>query len=321
MWSAYANTGIVAPIPAAYAEEHFDVLADREKADLCLLSRLFPQLGSDFQRHARRILGELGFEATDANLGMAVRILLKARALGAKSCREDVNFDLLLGDGTVSIAAPAFAPIIPAQASAPFPTPPALQILQADQVPMPWREMSPTQVAERLIAENPRMFEHRQSGKRATEQVGEQTSRQIRWAAFLFERALPAGTPFWRATYDDIKTFDAWLDRLPANIGKSPADRLPETTLGGICERAEARLEAGEISTDDIGLTIPTSNKHLRKLAQTHAYLRSKVAGLPELPWQNFIQPDDRDDRDVRQRISIEQGTAIFHLPPWTGCQ
>lgn len=63
--------------------------------------------------------------------------------------------------------------------------------------------MSPVEVADRRIAEKPRMFKHRQGGTRGTEQTGEQTLRQIRWAARLLQMALP-GRPMWRIAHEEV---------------------------------------------------------------------------------------------------------------------
>lgn len=188
------------------------------------------------------------------------------------------------------------------------------------EVPEPWCFLTPTQVAERFIADTPKMFEHRQSGKRASEQTGEQTLRQIRWAALLLEKSLPAETPFWRVTFEDVKRFDTWLDRLPVTCGKSPWDRATSTTLEAIAAKAEERLEAGEIAADEIGLMTPTGNKHYRKLAQIHAFLRSRVPALAPLNFSAFTQPDRKDERTARLRYTLAQGVAIFSLAPWTGC-
>ena len=60
--------------------------------------------------------------------------------------------------------------------------------VDASRIPQKWRTASPVEAAELLIASNPAMFEHRKEGKRAATQVGEQTLRQIRWAACLPQR-------------------------------------------------------------------------------------------------------------------------------------
>lgn len=62
------------------------------------------------------------------------------------------------------------------------------------RIPEKWRDASPVKAAELLIASNPAMLQHRKDGKRAATQVGEQTLRQIRWAAVLKTRLEVANT-------------------------------------------------------------------------------------------------------------------------------
>jgi hypothetical protein len=82
------------------------------------------------------------------------------------------------------------------------------------------------EAAELLIASNPAMLEHRKDGKRAATQVGEETLRQIRWAALLLQKSMnpdgpSAGTrPFWTCTFEDIVTLDSWFDKLPITCGQ-----------------------------------------------------------------------------------------------------
>ncbi|MFG6283181.1 hypothetical protein [Sphingomonas sp. S6] len=65
-------------------------------------------------------------------------------------------------------------------------------------VPEDWLHCTPVEAAERMIATTPRLLEHRKGGKREKDSVGEQTLRQIRWAAVLLQKSLPPGTPMWR---------------------------------------------------------------------------------------------------------------------------
>ena len=145
-----------------------------------------------------------------------------------------------------------------------------------------------------MIAETPKMFEHRSGGKRASEQTREQTLRQIRWAASLLERSTPAGQPLWKLSTADLKELDSWFDHLPISFGKSPADRRGDMTLALARERALARLEDGEIEADEIGLTIPTCNKHNRKIAQVHAFLVQAVRGIPALDFGSSFSRTER---------------------------
>jgi integrase len=187
-------------------------------------------------------------------------------------------------------------------------------------VPTDWRHVTATEAAERFIAATPKMFEHRKTGKRKEEQVGEQTLRQIRWAAVLLERSM-ASRPLWTLTFEDLKLLDQWFDRLPITCGKAPWHRSPETTLEAICRDAEEKIEAGEYEADFIGLLSGTTNKHFRKLAQVHAFLREHAPALTEIDFSKFMVPDIKDERNAREAYTLEQGKQLFSLPPWTGCQ
>lgn len=86
----------------------------------------------------------------------------------------------------------------PAPAPAPVTELPVVQPVAAvataeAAIPERWRHVTPTGAAERLIAYRPALWEHRKKGKRAISQVGEQTLRQIRWAAALLENQWASG--------------------------------------------------------------------------------------------------------------------------------
>ncbi|WP_158274625.1 tyrosine-type recombinase/integrase [Sphingosinicella humi] len=187
-------------------------------------------------------------------------------------------------------------------------------------VPSEWLHVTATEAAERLIAATPKMFEHRKTGKRKEEQVGEQTLRQIRWAAALLERSMD-GRPLWSLTFGDLKVLDQWFDRLPVTCGKAPWHRSPETTLKEICRDAEEKIELGDYEADAIGLLSGTTNKHFRKLAQIHSFLRDHVPSVAEVDFGKFMVPDRKDERNARAAYTLEQGRELFNLPPWTGCR
>ena len=79
---------------------------------------------------------------------------------------------------------------------------------EASIMPDEWRTCTPTQAAERMIEETPRLLDHRRNGKRSKDSVGEQTLRQIRWAATLLEKSLPPDTPLCQVTKKDIVELD-----------------------------------------------------------------------------------------------------------------
>ena len=192
--------------------------------------------------------------------------------------------------------------------------------LSESSVPSDWHHVTATEAAERFIAATPKMFEHRKTGKRKEEQVGEQTLRQIRWAAVLLERSMKA-RPLWTLTFEDLKILDQWFDRLPITCGKAPWHRSPETTLEAICRDAEEKIEAGDYEADVLGLLSGTTNKHFRKLAQVHAFLREHVPAVAEIDFSKFMVADIKDERNARAAYTLEQGRELFRLPPWTGCR
>lgn len=192
---------------------------------------------------------------------------------------------------------------------------------QTGEIPAEWRQLTPVQVAERLIAHKPSMFEHRSEGKRAAAQIDEHTVRQIRWAATLLEKSM-GGRPFWTTSYEDLKELDRWFDRLPTTCGKSPWHRDVDTTLEAICADAVQKVDDGGYEADQIGLSVGTTNKHYRKLAQIHEFLRDQIAGaVPALNFSEFVAPDIKNEREARAAYTVAQGRELFALPPWTGCK
>lgn len=324
LWMAFAKTGVVKVPTPAYADEHFAELDEEEQSRLRFLVRDTPSLGGTVKAETIAALEAIGIPATATNLPVAIRVVMEARAAAARSCQDRREMGVastVLNDSNVSnhSSGQCLQTIVtPATVALPSPAAPTQAL---PHIPEPWCYMTPLEVAEAMIAETPAMFEHRLNGKRELDQTGEQTIRQLKWAPSLLEKSLPPGKPFWQVTFEDVKEFDKQLDKLPITCGKSPWDRLPSTRLDDIIRRAEERLVEGEIAADELGLMPPTSNKHYRKLAQIHNFLREKVPGLPEVNFGKFLVPDRKDERAARLRYSLEQGIAIFSLPPWTGCR
>lgn len=213
-------------------------------------------------------------------------------------------------------ATPASAAAFPIPVAGIHPAP----VGTAPAVPEDWLHCTPVEAAERMIATTPRLLEHRKGGKREKDSVGEQTLRQIRWAAVLLQKSLPPGTPMWRVTKADIVKLDKWFDQLSVNYGKAAGDH----DLGQSLEQAAAvfadRVETGDVPMDQIGLSTGTANKHFNKLGQIHSFTRKAVPIAEPIDFGEFTAPIDKDEREARLRYTREQGEAIFRLPPWTGC-
>lgn len=224
-----------------------------------------------------------GFEPTDELRWMVQLVLYPA----FRDAHLDAEIALRRSLETAQPVLNGAAPITSTTAAASPPVHPGLAPISVVAPAMPgeaavredWRSVTPTEAAERLIAYRPALWEHRKQGKRAISQVGEQTLRQIRWAATLLEKSM-GGRPLWTTTQDDQKTLDEWFERLPTTYGRAPWHRKPETTLAEICRDAEERIDEGEYEADVIGLQVGTTNKHFRKLGQIHEFMRGQVANV-----------------------------------------
>ena len=216
--------------------------------------------------------------------------------------------------GSSSTPAPAAPFMVPVAGvhSAPVGSAPA--------VPEDWLHCTPVQAAERMIATTPRLLEHRKGGKREKDSVGEQTLRQIRWAAVLLQKSLPPGTPMWRVTKAHIVELDKWFDQLSVNYGKASGDHDLGQSLKQAAAACVERIVAGDMPVDQIGFSTGTANKHYNKLGQIHSFMRGAVSTAEHIDFGEFTAPIDKDEREARLRYTREQGEAIFRLPPWTGC-
>lgn len=192
---------------------------------------------------------------------------------------------------------------------------------QMSSIPDRWRTCTPTEAAERMIKETPRLFSHRQDGKRATEAVGEQTLRQIRWAASLLEKSLPLHTPLWKVTKADIWKLDWWFEQLSVHFGKSPHHQDVACTLAVAAAEAIKNLSNGKLSEEGVGLSTGTANKHYNKLGQIHKFMCGQVDAATPIDFGALTASINQDKREARKRYTREQGEAIFQLPPWTGCK
>ena len=203
-------------------------------------------------------------------------------------------------------------------------SPQPMPVERADElelsVPEDWRELTPTQVAERMIAETPRLLEHRRDGKRSSDSVGEQTLRQIRWAATLLEKSLPPKTPLWHVQESDIRNLDMYFDRLPVHFGKSDKDRVDDMTLAIAVELAADRELEGDLKTEDVGFSIGTSNKHYNKLDQIHKFLRRHVKAAEAIDYSQFTANIKGNESEARLGCQSARqrgpGSACKRVPP-----
>lgn len=89
-------------------------------------------------------------------------------------------------------------------------------------------------------------------------------------------------------------------------------------TIQAIVDETTAKVRKGEIAENEIGLGIGTTNRHWGFLRQLTTWFARHKA-IASLDYSAFIIEDDRDPRDLRDTYTVEEGRALFTLPPWTG--
>ena len=340
LWQGIATDGLGVPRDWSFVERHFAKFDSEMKTRIRSLLRDHPELPGAVREAAMARLSDQGLEANAFNTPIAADLVLQARVAAAQVVRNGNN---LIDAATLARAALRKVVVAPAQIAMPAPSPSPDIISAPQQVqfpePVPTRSttkvrlhgklteeqasfvaMTPTEFVAVFVGERYGGLEHRVGNKRPKKMVGDSTIRDLYWVALLLEKTIPAGLPFSKVTYQHYVELDGWFDRLPVTIGKSPSDKDPEVTLQMIADKAIERIENGEMQADQIGLTSNTTNKHWHNLRRMQKELCSLVPGLAQIDTSKFITPDDRDNREARDQMIVDQAKAIFSLPPWTGC-
>lgn len=326
VWSGISTDGLGAPRNAEFVGKHFAERSEEDQDRICWLLRDQHALSDALRSDAQKRLEEFGVTANAVSLPVVVDTLARARAEAARRVRVG---ELMSVSSSARHDAPApptvshpIAGTPPVVAMAPMPVAPAevvrpsVNLTTEQEV---FAAMSPTQFVEVFIREKFKALDHRTGTERETKKVGESVERDMRWAASLLEKSLPKSTPLAEVNADQLRDLDAWLDRFPVSIGKSPRDRAPETSLQQIVDLATERVTKGEMSAGDIGLSPNTTNKHWHNLSRLPARLCKRLPDLRPIDVSEYFSLDKKDARDARDCLTFEQGEALFRLPPWTG--
>lgn len=294
-----------------HVEGRFSGLTDEQKETLIDFFADQPEWRERSHDRAAQDLRAAGVAETEDNLDIARKVNLEGRLAAALQYRrrlvDPATMWAAMTDDRIPAAPMPFAAVATAPATVPAPLPP-----RELEVAEPWASMTPTQAAERFIADNPKIVGDARRKARWTEK----TRTQFLSAARLLEKSYGA-LPIRHVGREDVVRLNEHFSRLPVSHHKSR--RHDAMSLEEICREAEAEVKAGTRDAKTIGLQSTSTNRHFLFLKELVAWVGKQVNGVATIDWSDFLYEDDRDARDQRDAYTEEEGRQLFRLPIWMG--
>lgn len=306
-------------------------------------------MGEILDRGARTALHGVGAPCTAANIGEALSLSYGAKAQGVRSFRESLEHPgqltsasepggshppkgeygcypldadyplthlLAVGPGGWEVGdrvSPGGEPIVLVQPpGAEPPRVPGGTIVEGD-----WARVTIREAAARYLVAAVHVGGDAQKMSRKRTRWSPKTIRQFETMAMLFGKAFPG--PIVQFSQNDLDRVNNLFDRLPSNHHKS--SRHAEMSLEEICEEASGSSTSLDSEAHQIGLSIATTNRHFGFFKSLWDWVRGRMPSISELDWRDIRIRDDRDKRDERKALGVEQGSIFFNLPIWTGCE
>lgn len=293
-----------------------DLLANGEEAPIEIMTWedfAGPMAAEDADASAREHLAALAVPPTRLNLQMAQRVIHQATVEALREYRRTLESPggayppvPAYGD-TLPIAAAAAAPAIGvAGMIAPQPEPPT----------SPWQTMTATTAANAFIEANPRTGGHDGNARKKGAIWTAKTREQFKLPGLLLEQIM-GGRPLATVTDADLVKLDSCFNALHGQSFRK-SERQRAMTIQAIVDETIARVRTGKIAESEIGLGIGTTNRHWGFLRQLTTWFARHQA-IASLDYSAFIIEDDRDPRELRSTYTLDEGRALFALPPWTG--
>lgn len=294
-----------------HVEARFSGLTDEQKETLIDFFADQPEWRERSHDRAAQDLRTAGVAETEDNLDIARKVNLEGRLAAALEYRrrlvDPATMWAAMTDDRIPAAPMPFAAVAAAPATVPAPLP-----RREPEVAEPWASMTPTQAAERFIADNPKIV----GDARRKERWTEKTRTQFLSAARLLEKSYGA-LPIRLLRREDVVRLNEHFSRLPVSHHKSR--RHDAMSLEEICREAEAEIKAGTRDAKTIGLQSTSTNRHFLFLKELVAWVGKQVNGVATIDWSDFLYEDDRDARDQRDAYTEEEGRQLFRLPIWMG--
>ena len=229
----------------------------------------------------------------------AMRLRFEARVAAVQEYRRRMSdpnrrFESLL-------AAPVAQLIRPA---APAAAPPAAQAPTVDPA---WASLTAEQAARKFISENPKLVAS-ETGKREAKWT-DKTKSQFESAMRLLQKSM-GSKPFVSLSNEDLRHLLKHFDGLPPSHHKSP--RHGPMTLAEICAEAKAEIAKGRLKKTELGLNVPTLNRHFRFLKMAHEWTRKQNPTIQALDWSAFAFEDGRSAREQREAFPVPMARKIY---------
>ena len=262
---------------------------------------------------ARDHLAALEIAPSPLNMQMARRVIHQATVEALREYRRTLDdpgaayppvpaYD----EDARTTSASVFPPVASADAIVPPPVAP----------PSQWQVMTPTAAATAFIDANPRTGGHDGNARKKGSSWTEKTREQFKLPALLLEQIMN-GRPLASVTDADLVQLDRCFNALHGSSFRK-SERQRTMTIQAIVEETTAAVRAGKIPENGIGLGIGTTNRHWGFLRQLTTWFARHQA-IATLDYSAFIIEDDRDPRELRDTYTVDEGRALFALPPWTG--
>lgn len=309
-------------------EEVYRYLADtncsHEQVDRAVFARRAPQLDPEASELAMALLSrptaiwhqsleETAAALEEEQLGTdifhmdhAMRLRFEARLAAVQEYRQRLSDPKRRLDSLRSVPPRASELQPPPLATTPAAPPPVEGELA---------DLTAEQMATKFITANPKLTASL-TGKREARWT-DKTRSQFEAAMRLLQKSM-GKKPFVALTNEDLLQLLEHFDGLPPNHHKSP--RHGPMSLAEICSEAQVEVKRGKLKKTELGLNIPTLNRHFRFIRMAHTWCRKHLPQLKDLNWEAYSFRDSRNARDQRDAFPVGVARKLFLLPPWHGC-
>lgn len=272
---------------------------------------------------ARKALAERNIHATPANIVLARRQMMLGTLLALREAEKQMlapadDLDQLLASLEMPTGMPGAMPTDTHEyrysAAGHVHRDAGLAMSQADAsvvatIPPPTDAtatgggMTITVAAKAFLAANPK-FDQGFATSRWTDKTRSQFDSAIFLAAKFFGQDVAIGAIDENMVAELFRT----LRRLPPNHHKTPA-------------HAGMTLEEIIESNRGTGLSLATTNRHMRFLKLIFDWAGRRMANPPVIEWGAFVEADSRVKRDKRPAFSASELEALFQGAVWSGSE